>query len=148
MIAEAAELTRLGAYVDMTAGPDITRDVEKFKAADGDVDRLTLSSDGNGSLPVFDAAGNLKKLEVASLKTLLLGVAELYESEVLNSEEVFSIVSRNTAEVLSLPDKGRIGENRHADLLLFDTGFKLDTVIAKGIVLKQYGKTVVKGTFD
>ena len=148
LIAEAAELTRLGAYVDMTAGPDITRDVEKFKAADGDVDRLTLSSDGNGSLPVFDAAGNLKKLEVASLKTLLLGVAELYESEVLNSEEVFSIVSRNTAEVLSLPDKGRIGENMHADLLLFDAGFKLDTVIAKGIVLKQYGKTVVKGTFD
>lgn len=148
LIKEAAELTRLGAYVDMTVGADIVRDVEKFTAAGGDAAHLTLSSDGNGSLPVFDTDGNLKHLEVASLQTLLDGVNKLYDSEVLSSEEVFSIVSKNTAAVLSLTDKGRIMENLHADLLLFDTGFKLDTVIAKGTVLKQYGKIIVKGTFE
>lgn len=148
LIKEAAELTLLGAYVDMTAGADLVEDVRKFKTAGGDINRLTLSSDGNGSLPVFDSSGNLEKLEVASLKMLLDGVEKLYSSEVLNAVEVFSIVGKNTAAVLNLPKKGRIGLNMHADLLMFDSDFKLDTVIAKGAVLRQYGKTIVKGTFE
>ncbi len=147
LIKEAAELTRLGAWVDMTAGSGIVRDVEAFKAAGGDTGRLTLSSDGNGSLPVFDSSGNLEKLEVASLQTLTDSVETLYKSEVLSSEEVFALVSRNTAAVLNLADKGRVEIGMDADLLLFDSGFRLDTVIAKGKVLKQYGKVIAKGTF-
>lgn len=148
LIEEAAELTKLGAYVDMTAGEGITADVDQFKAAGGDMERLTLSSDGNGSLPVFDAAGDLQRLEVAALETLTGSVKALHESGVLSTGEVFRIVTQNTASVLQLHEKGRIKENMHADLLLFDEGFRLDTVIAKGKVLRQYGKTIVKSTFE
>ena len=148
LIEEAAELTKLGAYVDMTAGEDITADVEKFKAAGGDLERLTLSSDGNGSLPVFDAEGNLEKLAVASPGALTDSVKALHDRGQLSTGEVFRIVTQNTAAVLQLHGKGRIAENMDADLLLFDEDFKLDTVLAKGKVLRQYGKTLVKGTFE
>lgn len=148
LIEEAAELTRSGAYVDMTAGSSIVEDVSKFLAAGGDIDYLTLSSDGNGSLPVFNVDGALEKLEVASLNTLLNCAGELYKEGALPPEAVFSSVSKNTAEVLNLTNKGHIAPGKDADLLLFDAGFKLDTVIAGGKILRQYGKTIVRGTFE
>lgn len=148
LIEEAAELTRSGAYVDMTAGSSIVEDVSKFLAAGGDIDYLTLSSDGNGSLPVFNADGTLEKLEVASLNTLLNCTGELYKEGTLPPESVFSSVSKNTAEVLNLANKGHIAPGKDADLLLFDADFKLDTVIAGGKILRQYGKTIVRGTFE
>lgn len=148
LIREAAELTREGAYVDMTAGSSIVQDISKFLDAEGDIGYLTLSSDGNGSLPVFNADGTLEKLEVASLNTLFNCVGELYKSGILSPETVFSLVSRNTSAVLNLTNKGHIDPGKDADLLLFDEDFNLDTVIARGKKLRQYGKTIVRGTFE
>jgi beta-aspartyl-dipeptidase (metallo-type) len=56
LLADAVSLAAKGATVDMTAGSTTAESVRDYIELGGDLTRLTLSSDANGSLPEFDAA--------------------------------------------------------------------------------------------
>lgn len=148
LIQESAALTHLGVTVDMTVGSDISSDVAAFIKEKGNTGLLTLSSDGNGSLPVFNSDGSLSHLDVARPKSLFNGVVSLIKAQSLPAAAVLKMVTENTAGVLKFENKGRIQKGMDADILLFDRAYTLDTVISRGTVLKQYGKTIVRGTFD
>ncbi|TVT27045.1 beta-aspartyl-peptidase [Salinicoccus cyprini] len=148
LIEDAAHLSRKGAYVDMTADDDIVSHLLMFQQAEGDMERLTLSSDGNGSLPVFNAAGRLTHMAVARPKALLENIQMLLKSEQFSPEEIFSLVTKHPSDVLKLDKKGNLKAGYDADLLLFDDEYQLDRVIAKGKVLLENGSVTVRSTFD
>ena len=53
------------------------------------------------------------------------------------------------AAVLGLKQKGRLAENLDADLVLLRRDdLSIDSVFAKGKLLVQQGKALVKGTFE
>ena len=149
LVDEAIALSNKGVYVDMTCGDDTGEWLKYYKENGGNMEKLSLSSDGNGSLPKFDADGNFIGLGVASPHTLYEQVCEAVITHGFSIEEVLPLVTRNTATVLKLEEKGSLSVSRDADIVLLEKEtLALHSVLAKGKTLVSKGKVVVKGTFE
>lgn len=146
---DAIKLANKGSFVDITAASDTGEWFRYYKENGGDLQQLTFSSDGNGSLPVFDKGGKLMGIGVASTYTLY----EQFVSTVLDQgfalEEVIPIVTSNTATALQLKQKGMLKQGNDADILLLEEGsLAIKHVLAKGRQMVRDGKVIVKGTFE
>ncbi|HIZ21854.1 MAG TPA: beta-aspartyl-peptidase [Candidatus Blautia faecigallinarum] len=112
-------------------------------------DRFTISSDGQGSMPVFNARGEFQGIGIGKASCLLKEVRECVQKEDIPLETAVKGITSNPASVLKLSGKGHIKPGYDADIcLLKEDTLTLDTVIAKGQVMVQDGKQVVFGTFE
>ncbi len=158
LFAEGLRWVRAGGFIDLTAGPD------PDPAADPDVAiedciralrneglplaRLTISSDANGSIPVFDKAGKLVGLTIATEKDLFRKFRDLVRKKILGIEEALLPFSTNAADFYKLARKGRIADGMDGDLLVLTEGLEVDGVIAGGRVMMRDGRLTAKGTFS
>lgn len=111
--------------------------------------QLTLSSDGNASLPVFNAEGELQGLEVGQVRSLFASWRDAVQQHHVSLADALTAVTAAPAAVLGLQQKGRLAADLDADLLLLRRDdLQLDSVIAKGRLLVQNGQPLVKGTFE
>lgn len=112
-------------------------------------DRFTISSDGQGSLPVFNEKGELSGIGVGDASCLLKEVRECVQREGLPLEIALRPVTSNPAKILKLGKKGHLAPGFDADICLLDEkNLQLRAAIAKGRVLLRDGKPVVFGTFE
>jgi beta-aspartyl-dipeptidase (metallo-type) len=111
-------------------------------------ERISFSSDAQGSLPDFDAAGRLRGLTVGRVRSLWEeGIDSVREGVPL--ETVLRVVSTSPAAFHRLGGKGRIRVGGDADLVLLDgESLEVRTVIARGRILKREGEVRVRGTFE
>ena len=145
----AIRLASRGSYVDITADHETYQWVSYYKENGGDLSKLTISSDGNGSLPKFDDKGNLLGLGVASTRTLFDQVVETIKDDSLSLEETLRLVTENTAKALKLENKGTIEVDKDADLLVLDPeDYQIQHVFAKGQHMLEDGEILVRGTFE
>lgn len=146
---DAIKLAARGAFVDITADEETFEWISYYKENNGEMSKLTLSTDGNGSLPVFNEEGELLGLGVASTRTMFEQLIKTIKAGELTVEEALRLVTANTAEALKLENKGVIAEDRDADLLVLskDT-YEIEHVIAKGQHMIENGEVLVKGTFE
>ncbi|CAD2072414.1 beta-aspartyl-peptidase [Phocicoccus pinnipedialis] len=147
LLEDAMELAKTGAYIDITAS-DTTKDsVNLYKAMGGDMSRLTISTDGYGSLPEFDSNGNLIGYGVAKPTTTLEQIQKLLRDGG-DIQEIISLVTSNVARVLKLNQKGRLEENRDADIMILNRDtFELEGLLARGNWMIKDKKIIVKDTF-
>lgn len=146
---DAIRLASRGSYVDITADHETYQWVSYYKENGGDLSKLTISSDGNGSLPKFDDKGNLLGLGVASTRTLFDQVVETIKDDSLSLEETLRLVTENTAKALKLENKGTIEVDKDADLLVLDPeNYQIQHVFAKGQHMLEDGEILVRGTFE
>jgi beta-aspartyl-dipeptidase (metallo-type) len=112
------------------------------------VSQITFTSDGQGSLPRFDAHGRLQGLDVGRVTTLFAAVRDAVQRERVPLETALEVITSNPARILKLRGKGRVAADADADLVLLtpDT-LEIRGVIAKGRWLMKDGAAVVKGTF-
>ena len=111
--------------------------------------RVTFSSDGNGSMPIFDEDGNLTGLGICSVASLYGEVKEAIKTYNINIEDALKVITSNVAQVLKLENKGAILEGKDADLVLVnEDNLDIDIVIAKGKIMVKDGEPIVKGTFE
>ncbi len=152
---EACELSKRGCWVDLTAFPpsDDTDEVGaaaaigEFLAAGYPADKLTISSDGGGCLPVFDKQGELVKLDFGRSETLLQTLRQLLQNgQPLG--RILPVFTSNIATLLRLAGKGRLQEGADADLLCLDETGELRHVMALGRWHVRDGEQVIKGTFE
>ncbi|MHA6250757.1 beta-aspartyl-peptidase [Oceanobacillus sp. CAU 1775] len=149
LIDDAISLANKGSFVDITADSETPDWINYYKENGGNLNQLTLSSDGNGSLPVFDDEGNMVRLEVASTRTLFDQVIKTIEQNNLSIIETLSLVTKNTATALHLKNKGLLKETYDADVLILDREtLELKHLFAKGKQMVENGVTVVKGNFE
>ena len=146
---DAIKLAARGAFVDITADEETFEWISYYKENNGDMSKLTISTDGNGSLPVFNEEGELLGLGVASTRTMFEQLIKTIKAGKLTVEEALRLVTANTAEALKLENKGVIAEDRDADLLVLskDT-YEIEHVIAQGQHMIENGEVLVKGTFE
>ncbi|MHB8054020.1 MAG: beta-aspartyl-peptidase [Candidatus Aminicenantales bacterium] len=157
LLKEAVEFAKSGGRIDLTAGTDPEHESDEDLSVETAIrllreggvppERMTVSSDGNGSCPVFDVAGNLTGLTVASPGSLLKTFRSLVDRKILTLGEAACLFSANPASIYQLPAKGAIEPGRDADLLVFDKNLELTGVIARGRILMAGGELRVKGTF-
>ena len=149
LVDEAIELSNRGAYVDITADDDTAYWISYFKANGGNFKNLTVSSDGNGSLPVFDENGEMTGFGVATQEKLFKQVAESVKEHGVNLSEALSLVTSNTARALRLNHKGAIKKDFDADVLVLDKKtLDIKHVFAKGQHMLEDGEVLVKGMFE
>jgi beta-aspartyl-dipeptidase (metallo-type) len=154
---QALDWAAAGGSVDITVGPDpVPSDpdvafedaVAAFKRRGLPLTRMTASSDGNGSMPVFDAAGRLTRLTIATEKDLLRKLREVVRSGLLPLESAVRVFATNAADFYKLGRKGRIESGRDADILILDGDLGLVDVFALGRRMMASGRLIARGTFS
>lgn len=147
-----------GGIVDITSGirPDEhdhvsvkpSKAIKKLLEAGVDPWNITMSSDSNGSSPIFDDAGKLVAMGIGSIATLWEETRDCIVDEGIPIETAVGIVTRHVARVLKLKQKGAVKAGLDADLLLTDDKFQIQHVFAKGRLMVEDGKPIVFGTFE
>lgn len=157
----AAEFAKAGGVIDFTGNEGIDywesicdevrvcSGIRRLLESGVSENNFTISSDGQGSLPVFNSKGEYQGIGIGKASCLLKEVRECVEREDIPLETALRAVTANPARILKLGKKGRLQPGCDADLcLLTEDGLKLHTVIAKGKIMVQEGKPVVRGTFE
>ncbi|TGD12335.1 beta-aspartyl-peptidase [Brevibacterium sp. S111] len=148
LLADAVDLAAKGAMVDMTASSTTTQSLQRYIDLGGDLSRLTLSSDANGSLPEFDSDGRLIGMDVAKQTTLYEQVWACADLPGLDLSQAISLVTSNTADVLGLEHKGRLRIGADADILLTDGSHTIQLAFARGREVVRNGAPQIRGTFE
>jgi beta-aspartyl-dipeptidase (metallo-type) len=129
LLEEAADYAlTFDANVDVTAFDDADEDelsgfgaVSRLLRRGVPIERITLSSDCNGSLPEFDDKGAYIGMRVAGNSTLIADWQRLVHEGVLPLEQALGLISGNVARVLGLhARKGRLAIGFDADVTLLD----------------------------
>ena len=153
------EYINKGGYIDFTTStpanqlaPGELRASEALSILmknNSNVDNVTFSSDGNGSMPIFDENGKITKIEICSVSSLYEEVKECIRTYNIPIEEALKVITSNVSKILKLKNKGTIEIGKDADLVLVDEKtLEIKTVIAMGKIMIKDGKVIVKGTFE
>ena len=156
---EGISFAKKGGYVDFT-----TSTIPKFfeegeiKCSAGlrrmldahiDISQITFTSDGQASLPDFDEFGELIGLKVGSVATLYQEVRDAVLEESIPLEIALRVITQNPAAILKLKQKGMIVEGKDADLVFLNKeDYNIHSVFARGKLMVENGKAIVKGTFE
>jgi len=109
---------------------------------------ITFSSDGQGSLPIFDEQKNFKGLSVGKVESLFEEVAKAVKLYNVPFETALKPVTENPAKVLKLKDRGCIECQKRADIVIADKQLSIETLICNGKVMMLGKKLMVKGNFE
>jgi beta-aspartyl-dipeptidase (metallo-type) len=111
--------------------------------------QVTFTSDGQGSLPHFDAQGRIAGLGVGRVTSLFPEVRDAVLVEKIPLETALAVITSNPARIYKLRGKGAIAEGADADLVLLDRDeLAVRSVMARGRWLMKDGEPLVKGTFE
>ena len=155
LLEQSIQFAKMGGNIDFTVGgkelhwPLTTQQALKTAFDEGvSIDQITLSSDSNGSMPIFDDTGKVIKLAVGDIQNLYLEWKELVKKG-FPLERMVRLVTSNPAKRIGVyQTKGSIEEGKDADLLIMNKDLEIETVMAKGQVMIHQGEVIVKGTFE
>lgn len=128
-------------YIDLTASsypyfPDIevkpSKAIKQLIDSGVPIEHISMTSDANGSLPLFDEKGDLVRIEIGLPKSLLNETIEAITEEGLPPDLAFMPVTANPSRILGLKNKGELKQGYDADIVLFDANWKINSVIARG----------------
>ena len=152
---DAFKLAKMGGTIDFTCGQfeekikELAASLRAAKEAGVPMDKVTISSDGQGSWSNYDAAGNLTEMGVSSVDTMYRQVVYQVQNENMSLEEALSLGTRNVAKALEVyPKKGAVHEGSDADVLVLNGDLSTNTVIARGSLMMQDGVLLKKGTYE
>jgi beta-aspartyl-dipeptidase (metallo-type) len=157
---KAVEYAKLGGTIDFTGNEDIDyweticdevrvcKGIKRLLDEGVSSDLFTISSDGQGSLPLFSPEGKFLGLGMGRSSCLLKEVRECVEKENIPLETAVKAITSNPARVLNLESKGHVKEGFDADICLMNKDMTINTVIAGGVIMVKDGLPVVKGKFE
>ncbi|PEK99874.1 beta-aspartyl-peptidase [Bacillus sp. AFS017336] len=112
------------------------------------IEQITFTSDGQGSLPDFDEKGKLRGMKVGRVSSLYSEVKDAILIEGISIEDAISVITINPANILKL-QKGQIKNGFDADLVFLNkTTLEIESVISKGKIMMRNNELLVKGTFE
>ena len=151
------EWAAAGGSLDVTVGPEpVPPDPEvrfedaiaRFRGLGLPFTRMMVSSDSNGSMPVFDEGGRLLRLDIATERDLFRVFTDVLRRQLLPIETAVRVFSTNAAEFYKLGKKGRIAPGLDADIVVLDANLGLNEVFARGRRMVAGGRLAARGTFS
>jgi beta-aspartyl-dipeptidase (metallo-type) len=132
LIKEAVEHSRRGGFVDMdTIDEDLPRCLRLYLDGGGDLTKLTVSSDASIAGP-----------------HLLYEQIRACVKDGFPLADALALVTANSADVLQLRNKGRLGEGKAADVLVLrKDSLEIIEVISLGHRLVRSGRVAVRENF-
>jgi beta-aspartyl-dipeptidase (metallo-type) len=112
------------------------------------LERITMSSDGNGSMPAYNEKRELVGLIAASPRSLYEALCNIVHQQILPLADALRLITINPAKSLKLPRKGQLCEGYDADIVVLDKELKIRHVFAKGQCMVRDYHSVVKGVFE
>lgn len=152
---EALPLAGAGCTVDITAFP-VAEDEDawaadvalgKYLDSGAPANRITISSDGGGCLPVFNEQGEMLSMDIGRPASLVTTLADLLNAN-RPLESVLPAFTSNVADLLRLGDRGRIREEHAADLIVLTDDNHVSDVMVAGIWHVKDGQQCVFGQFE
>lgn len=149
---QAIRFANMGGFIDITCSSEnvpkrcgiIHRALRECPAGS-----VTLSTDGNGSMPVWNEKKEMIGIGAGKITALHRTVKGLVEHEGLPLEEAILPVTANPAKALGLAGKkGVLAPGADADLLLLDDELNIDTTVALGRVLMRGGEMQMFCNFE
>jgi len=155
----AIEFGKMGGYIDLTTVVPVedkssgtiksSKAVKRLTESGVSIERITMSTDGNGSMPKFNEKKEITGMAVASVSSLYKEFIDIIKKEKMSVEDAIRITSTNIAKHLKLDQKGEIKEGKDADLIVLDKNiFQIKYVIAKGKIMMENEKIMKFGTFE
>ncbi|SHH55270.1 beta-aspartyl-peptidase [Thermosipho atlanticus] len=154
LLFQGIEFAKMGGYFDLTTSTSTEegkiKTVKFLKECYENrvIDKVTLTSDGQGSLPKFDEEGKFVGLKIGEVTSLFDIVKTSVEKSYLPLEEALKTITLNPSKVLKLKTKGKVERNFDADLVILDKDFEIDGVISRGNFLMYEKKLLKRGTFE
>ncbi len=149
LLNQGLKLIKMGGRIDITASEKAIDQVKYLLDQGANIEGITVSSDGNGSLPKFDSKGNLIGLKVGDMKTVYKLWKALITKHDVPMEEALKIVTTNVARNLKLEHrKGSIKVGLDADILIIDDNYEMKTLFSRGKKVVENSKPIVFGTFE
>ncbi len=148
---DAVRFANMGGYIDFTADEDGGKTARTLAKAFGraPADRITLSTDSNGSIPKWNDRKELVGMGVGRISALHQVVKSLVGECGVPLSLAVRPSTATVAEALGLAGrKGRVAAGYDADLNLLDDRLDLSAVVAGGTVMMEGGRVLRKGMFE
>lgn len=152
---DAKEYGKTG-YVDITASsypyfPQYeikpSQAVKLLVEAGVPIEHISMTSDGCGSLPDFDAEGNLIKLVSGPPASIFRELVEAVRDDKMDWTTALKPVTSNPANIWKLKNKGSLKPGFDADIVLLDSEYRIYHMLALGKFMVQDAKVVKPDTF-
>jgi len=143
---QGIELLHRGGNIDLTAGETVGYSVAKSLSIlikkGINLDKVTLSSDGNGSAPTDEG--------ISRMDQLLKDLRECILESKLEFAAVIKVATENPARILKLyPQKGCLLPGSDADILILkENDLSIYRLLAKGEIAVVDQKAVKKGKYE
>lgn len=159
LFVQAMELAKMGAVIDITSGIAPEYGFEgTIKPSDAirrclengvDIRNVTMSSDANGSMAVYDAEGRFVGLCVTTVETMHKEFRDLALTKDMPIETALRPVTSSPAAAIGMyPAKGCVREGSDADLIIMDKDLSILKVFAMGKLAADGGVALLKGAFE
>ena len=159
LFVQAMELAKMGAVIDITSGIAPEYGFEgTIKPSDAirrclengvDIRNVTMSSDANGSMAVYDAEGRFVGLCVTTVETMHKEFRDLARTKEMPLETALRPVTSSPAAAIGMyPAKGCVREGSDADLIIMDKDLSIIKVFAMGKLAADGGEALRKGAFE
>ena len=144
---QGIEYLKKGGFIDITAGEtsktgySVPDALDKLFKENGNLNNITISSDGNGSNPNGSICKMSQLLEDIKISIL---------NKQLDLSSVIKTVTSNVASILKIfPKKGCISVGCDADILILNKkDLNINVMIAGGQTFIANGKVLKKGKFE
>lgn len=155
LLEQGLEHLKAGGNIDLTAGcddfpeelqvPHVLSLLFERKLLN---DRVTVTSDGNGSMPQYNNHGELVGMGIGSVRVLWRDVREAVKRYHLPLEVALRTITSNPALVLQLPQKGLIRQEFDADLVVLDPNLEIQHVWSRGKRMVRDSQSIIFGRYE
>jgi len=149
---------KIGGYIDFTAGVsekeagaemELCNMIRQLFQQGISLEQITISSDGNGSLPSFNEKKEFVGMRIASVSTMHETFIDMVKKAKFSIEDATRVTSTNIATHLKLSQKGELKVGKDADILVMEKeSLTIKHVIARGKMLMENEEVVRFGTFE
>lgn len=146
---QAIEFAKKGGVIDITSGGGnyypFVECVQRALKAGVDRSRITMSSDGNGSMPKFEN-GIMVAIVAAPVNANHMMLKEMVANGI-DFETALMMTTSNVADSLGVKE-ARLQPGMTANLCVLKDSLDIDTVIARGVTWIQNGKSIKFANFE
>jgi beta-aspartyl-dipeptidase (metallo-type) len=142
----AIEYSKLGGLIDITASSTkeileageikCSKAIKYLLENKVPIENISITSDGQGSLPVFDSDGNNIGLKIGKVKSVYNEIKDMVKKENIELSTALKTATSTPAINLKLKNKGFIKNNYDADIVLIDKNdLSIKYFISKGVLM-------------